>query len=89
MATKQVLSERSSAVPGWELEDDKLYRKFEFSSFPKAIAFMCEVAFICERMNHHPEWLNVHTTVKIWLTSHDVGRVSERDIALARLINEQ
>lgn len=89
MTNRQVFSEGLSVVPGWELKDDKLYRQFEFSSFPKAIAFMCEVAFICESMNHHPEWLNVHTTVKVWLTSHDVGGVSDRDVALARLINEQ
>lgn len=76
-----------SSVPEWTLKDNKLYRRIEFGSFPEAIAFMCEAAFTCERMDHHPEWLNVYNRVDVWLTSHDVGGVTERDIQLAQALN--
>ena len=51
------------------------------------MAFMTRVAFEAEAANHHPEWFNVYATVRIWLTTHDVGGLSERDVALARAID--
>lgn len=89
MSGAQTQSELLESIPEWTLQDHKLYRRIEFGSFPEAIAFMCEAAFTCERMDHHPEWLNVYKVVDIWLTSHDAGRVTERDVQLARAINEQ
>lgn len=77
------------SIPEWTLKDNKLYRRIEFGSFPEAIAFMCQAAFTCERMDHHPEWLNVYKVVEVWLTSHDQGRVTERDVQLAQALDAQ
>ncbi|MFL0793898.1 MAG: 4a-hydroxytetrahydrobiopterin dehydratase, partial [Prochlorococcus sp.] len=41
-----------------------------------------------EARNHHPEWSNVYATVKIELTTHDLGGISERDRDLAIAIND-
>jgi 4a-hydroxytetrahydrobiopterin dehydratase len=38
-------------------------------------------------MNHHPEWFNVYSTVKIDLSTHDVGGISERDFELAGIVD--
>lgn len=89
MSNNELPTELLSAVPEWTLKDRKLYRRIEFGSFPEAIAFMCEAAFTCERMDHHPEWLNVYNRVDVWLTSHDVGRVTERDVRLAQALDAQ
>jgi 4a-hydroxytetrahydrobiopterin dehydratase len=39
-------------------------------------------------MDHHPEWFNVYRTVDVVLSTHDAGGVTERDIELARFMNE-
>ena len=79
---------RSASLPGWQFREDTLYRELEFRNFTDAFSFMTSVAFVAERMNHHPEWNNVYNTVAIKLTTHDVGGVSENDVAMAAEISE-
>jgi 4a-hydroxytetrahydrobiopterin dehydratase len=35
-------------------------------------------------LNHHPEWFNVYKTVKVTLTTHDTGGLSDLDLKLAK-----
>jgi 4a-hydroxytetrahydrobiopterin dehydratase len=70
-------------LPGWSLDDGKLYRRFEFPDFVSAFAFMTRVALLAEKADHHPEWSNVYNRVEVRLTSHDAGGLTERDAALA------
>jgi 4a-hydroxytetrahydrobiopterin dehydratase len=73
----------------WTEKDNKLYRKFEFSDFKEAFAFMVRVALIAEKMDHHPKWTNVWNTVEIWLSTHDAGDVvTDKDRKLAKKIDE-
>jgi len=39
-------------------------------------------------MDHHPEWFNVYNRVDITLSTHDANGLTERDIKLARFIDE-
>ena len=73
----------------WTETDNKLYRKFEFSDFSEAFAFMTRVAIEAEKMNHHPLWANVWNKVEIWLSTHDAGDiVTEKDKKLAERIDK-
>jgi 4a-hydroxytetrahydrobiopterin dehydratase len=78
-----------AALPDWAVAPgrDALTRSFKFPDFSAAWGFMTRVALAAERMDHHPEWTNVYNRVDIVLTSHDAGGLSQRDIALARLID--
>ena len=49
---------------------------------------MARAALVAERSNHHPEWFNVYRTVRVDLTTHESGGITERDTALARAMNE-
>ncbi|NTS40090.1 4a-hydroxytetrahydrobiopterin dehydratase [Flavisolibacter sp. BT320] len=72
----------------WTEVNDSLYRKFEFSDFSEAFAFMTRVAMVAEKMNHHPRWTNVWNTVEVWLNTHDAGNVvTEKDRKLAEKID--
>jgi 4a-hydroxytetrahydrobiopterin dehydratase len=62
-------------------------RSFAFTDFAEAFAFMTRVAILAEKADHHPEWSNVYNRVKIMLTTHDAGGLSERDVALAKAID--
>jgi len=72
---------------GWRHEDNALRREFTFANFVEAFAFMTSVAGMAEAADHHPDWSNSYNTVAIALTSHDKGRVTQRDSSLAEQIN--
>ena len=56
--------------------------------FRKAFAFMTEMAIVAETMNHHPEWFNVYNRVRVQLTTHDAGGITQKDLDLAREMEE-
>ncbi|GHA59408.1 putative pterin-4-alpha-carbinolamine dehydratase [Amylibacter ulvae] len=91
MAQKLNKAEREQAVndlaqSGWSVVDgrDAIQKQFKFKSFVRAFGWMSSVAIVAEKMNHHPEWSNVYSTVNVVLTTHDADGLSELDIKLAR-----
>ncbi|MAT76731.1 4a-hydroxytetrahydrobiopterin dehydratase [Candidatus Poribacteria bacterium] len=74
-------------VAGWVIQDAKLHKEFQFSSFIEAFGFMTQLALVAESMNHHPEWFNVYNRVVIDLTTHDAGGISNLDFELASKAN--
>lgn len=46
---------------------------------------MTKVALVAQQTNHHPEWYN---KVKICLTTHDAGGITEKDVELALEIDK-
>ncbi len=85
--TDAELSVRLAKAPKWRIENGKLRRDFKFASFVEAFGFMSSVALLAESMNHHPEWFNVWSTVRIELSTHDAGGITELDFALAEKID--
>jgi 4a-hydroxytetrahydrobiopterin dehydratase len=74
-------------LEGWSRDGDKLLREFRFADFVAAFGFMASVALVAERMNHHPEWFNVYSTVRVHLATHDAGGITSNDVELARAMN--
>lgn len=63
----------------------EIARDFRFKSFLDAVHFMNQVAPGCEVAMHHPRWENLWKTLRVFLTTWDIGhKVSDRDIQLAR-----
>jgi 4a-hydroxytetrahydrobiopterin dehydratase len=83
----QEIERQIKNLEGWRVLNGKLNRSFEFSSFVKAFGFMTKVALEAEKMNHHPEWLNVYNKLNINLVTHDIGGISNYDIKLAGVIS--
>jgi len=75
---------------GWSEAPDRdaILKTYHFADFNEAFGFMARVALLAEKLDHHPEWLNVYNRVEVVLTSHDVEGVTKRDVNLARAIDE-
>jgi 4a-hydroxytetrahydrobiopterin dehydratase len=92
MATKLTEEARKAALAelaGWEPAEgrDAICKRFVFADFSAAFAWMTRVAMLAERMDHHPEWSNVYKTVDVTLATHDVGGLSELDLAMAKAMD--
>lgn len=77
-------------LQGWRVAGgrDAIVKSFKFKDFNQAFAFMTRIALMAEKMDHHPEWSNVYNKVDILLSSHDAGGLTERDIRLAKFIDQ-
>jgi 4a-hydroxytetrahydrobiopterin dehydratase len=75
-------------LPGWQRGDGAIVKQFDFETFRDAIAFINRVADAAEAANHHPELTNVYSHVRIALSTHDAGGITEKDIALAHAIEK-
>jgi 4a-hydroxytetrahydrobiopterin dehydratase len=77
-----------AAVPAWRRSGDAIERDLEFGDFAAAIGFVNAVAALAESANHHPD-IFVHgwKYVRLTLSTHAIGGLSERDFALAAAID--
>ena len=74
---------------GWTRSADgkALERRFTFTDFSEAFAFLTRVALHAEKVDHHPEFTSVWNKVDFRLTSHDASGITERDVKLAKAID--
>ena len=82
------IEKRLTDFPDWDHHENALYTEFEFDNFKNCMSAVMRIAFECEKLNHHPDWSNVYNLLKIKLTTHDAGGVTELDFKLAKSIEE-
>jgi len=77
------------AAGQWRREGNAITRTFRFKGFTSAVAFVDRVAEAANTANHHPDiHLERYRMVRVVLTTHATGALSDADVALARRIDE-
>ena len=74
--------------PSWIIDNKTIKKEFKFTNFIEAFGFMTKVAFLSEKMDHHPNWQNTYNKVTIELSTHDIGGISSNDRKLAEAIDK-
>ena len=84
------IQENLAKLKDWELEDGgkAITRTLKFANFREAFGFMTEAALMAEKLDHHPEWTNVYSSVDIRLTTHSADGLTERDFKLAEAMDK-
>lgn len=80
------INKQLEKLNGWSYTMGALEKNIAFKDFGEAFGFIARVALIAETLNHHPEWTNVYNKVRIRLSTHDAGGITEKDFALAERI---
>jgi 4a-hydroxytetrahydrobiopterin dehydratase len=79
-----------SKLSNWKLENDTIIKQFQFKDFIEAISFVNAVGLEAEKMDHHPDILIYGwNKVKITLSTHSAGGITENDFSLAKKIDER
>ncbi|WP_026697337.1 4a-hydroxytetrahydrobiopterin dehydratase [Alkalicoccus chagannorensis] len=68
---------------GWSQSGSWIEKEYRFSSYPKAIQFIREIADTAEDRQHHPYTIIDHTTVILKLSTLDEGGLTQKDFESA------
>jgi 4a-hydroxytetrahydrobiopterin dehydratase len=85
--TPEEITNELVPLPGWEVHNGRLRRRFAFRTFLRAIAFVNAVAFVAEGAGHHPDITINYNRVTVRLITHSIGAITDRDFALASEIS--
>ena len=92
MARRRLLSAaeiqaRLREISGWQHQGNEVQREWTFEDFPAALAFINRVGELAEAVDHHPDIYNSWNRVRLTLTTHDAGGLTDRDFDLAKRID--
>ena len=73
----------------WSREGSSISREWSFEDFARAMAFVNRVAEAAEAVNHHPD-ISLHgwNKVRLELSTHSAGGLTDADFALAAKIDQ-
>jgi 4a-hydroxytetrahydrobiopterin dehydratase len=74
---------------GWERDGDEITRTYEFDDYLKGVSFVTDIGEVAEEEFHHPEIIVGYKEVEVRLTTHDAGGITNKDMRLADLFNDE
>ncbi len=76
-------------MENWKENNEEISKTFSFKDFKEAVNFVNQVKNIAESYQHHPDiFIHSYNKVKITLTTHSEGKVTEKDYAVAKDIDQ-
>jgi thioredoxin-dependent peroxiredoxin len=86
---RDVAERMAARIKGWELvEGVKLRKEFRFEDFAEAKYFLDLLAMVAEDQGHHPVMTLGYNSVRVTLTTHAAGGLTEDDFIMAGIIDE-
>ena len=74
-------------ISGWEFSNNSIIKEFQLKDFKSALEFINKIGNEAENMDHHPDiFLHSWNKVKITISTHSAGGVTQNDLSLARKI---
>jgi len=88
--TAEQIQQLLPQIPQWQVDPsgNALVRSWKFRDFVSAVDFLNRVAELAEEQQHHPDLhLTGYRHVRIELTTHAIGGLSENDFIVAAKID--
>ena len=81
------IEERLEGLDGWEHVGDAIVKELENGDFKGSVDLVNRITPEAEELNHHPDLEISWSTVKVTITTHSEGGLTEGDFELARRID--
>jgi len=78
---------RLAGLSGWKIEAGELVKTFQFKDFRASLHFVNGVGELAEQAGHHPDIDIRYNRVRLALTTHDAGGLTQKDFQMARRID--
>jgi 4a-hydroxytetrahydrobiopterin dehydratase len=88
LLSEQDIIKNLSTLDGWQQSGIEIEKQYKFKNFIHSIGFINKVAILSEKADHHPDILIQYSKVKITLSTHSEGGITEKDFNLAQQIEE-
>ena len=86
--TESQIAERLTELPGWYFEDGWVRRVYKTDGWPTTLMLVNAIGFCAEAAYHHPDLAVTWGRVTVKLSTHSAGGITDKDLALARRIEE-
>ena len=84
-----LLTDILGELDGWERQGESITKTFTLKGWKSAMAFANNVADAAATANHHPDiHIEGYNKVRVVLTTHATGGISDADVALAEEIDK-
>ena len=81
------IKQELSKLNGWSRQGDEITKSFSFKNFYETMSFVNAVAFVANRLDHHPDMEVGYNKLTIRFSTHSVGGLSENDFEAAARID--
>ncbi len=81
------IADKIKKLDGWSYINKAIHKEYTRTDFADAVSFIVKIGFEAEKMDHHPDLL-LHSwnKIKVTLSTHSAGGVTENDLKLAEKI---
>ena len=86
LLTENEIQKEIASLRGWNREGKEIMKQYELRDFVHAMGFVNSVALLAEKANHHPDIDIRWNKVRLVLSTHSAGGLTEKDFDLARQI---
>lgn len=82
--TEEQISDALKNFSGWVYSNGSIKKTFKTQNYPLTLAFVTAVGAICQRKNHHPDYMLVKfNEIEVSFSTHSAGGVTEKDTEIA------
>lgn len=88
--SEEQITKALGSLPKWTYipASNRIEKEYQRQNFLDAVAFIQAIATLAEQQDHHPDLLlHGYKRVRVMLTTHSAGGVTQNDLDLARSID--
>ena len=87
LLNEEEITQKLSKLNRWEHEENQIIKQFQLKDFAEALSFVNKVGAVAEEMDHHPDiFIHSWNKVKITISTHSEGGITQKDFDLAEKI---